>query len=99
MAMNTPITGTFTPQVEYLDAVPTKYVRVNKQIWHEDTQEFRAMTFMALNTLSRAQTVQALDDLTETYGPPRIYGSWWIVSDRIWMSESVFTFWALKNGS
>jgi hypothetical protein len=99
MAINTSITGTFTPRVEYLDAVPTKYVRVNKQIWDERTQEFRAATFMALNTLSRKQTVQARDDLTLTYGPPRIYGSWWIVNDRIWVSESVFTFWALKNGS
>lgn len=90
----------WTQVIEWVEAEPNeRAVIVNKKIWNDQTREFETRVFMRVRVSSTELREQA-KWMTEQFGPPRYQGAWWTteLTNDMWMSDSLATFWYLKNG-
>ena len=90
----------WTQVIEWVDAVPNdQAIIVNKKIWNDQTQEFEPRVFMRVRVGS-SELQKQVEWMTEQFGPSRYQGSWWVIelTNDLWMSDSLATFWYLKHG-
>lgn len=78
---------------------PKRVFEVKKQIWDSGKNEFVHRTFYRVECRTGIEYSDTQKWLEEQYGPPKLQGLWWTTSNNrhIWMSESLITFWLLKN--
>lgn len=89
----------WTQLINEVDLEPSHIVRVKKQVWNDDTQQFDRRDYVRIHCESQSQfnTLQAW--LADQYGDPRVQGHWWVApfGREVWMSDALATFWTLKN--
>jgi hypothetical protein len=77
---------------------PSRTMRVRKQIWNDEKQEFQPMTFIRFFYVDLGEKLhKAREYHREQYGAPSYLGAWWTDDHSIWLRESLATFWMLKN--
>lgn len=72
---------------------------VNKKIWNPETQEFEPRVFIRVHCDSKDLQRES-EWMAEQFGPPKYQGHWWWIdiTNDLWMSDSLATFWYLKHG-
>ena len=86
-------------RVDWNDAPVGRATIVNKKIWNDATQEFEPRVFIRVNC-SSAELRKETQWMVEQFGPPKYQGKWWAteLTNDMWMSDSLATFWYLKHG-
>ncbi len=91
---------TFVEHVD-LDHAPPQAVRVKKMIWNDNQQDFVTHYFIRVQCSSKAQCDDTAAWCQDQFGVPFYQGSWWKDpgdNRRIWLADSLATFWQLKWG-
>ena len=85
-------------RVDWDDAPVGRAYIVNKKIWNPDTQNFEPRVFIRVNC-NAAELRHEIEWMREQFGPPKYQGSWWTteLTNAMWMSDSLATFWYLKH--
>jgi hypothetical protein len=88
----------YNPDQFWEEVQPSRTMRVRKQIWNDEKQEFQPMTFIRFFYVdSREKLHKAREYHHEQYGAPSYLGAWWADDHSVWLRESLATFWMLKN--
>ncbi len=86
-------------KVDWDDAPVGRATVVNKKIWNDKTQEFEPRVFIRV-FCTPAELRRESEWMQQQFGPPEYQGKWWVteLTNDMWMSDSLATFWYLKNG-
>lgn len=89
----------YNVKVEWNDAPVNRVTKVNKKIWNPVTNEFEPRVFIRIKCDS-AELKSETTWMEEQFGPSKYQGKWWVteLTNDLWMSDSLATFWYLKHG-
>lgn len=86
-------------KVEWDDAPVSNVTQVNKKIWNPATNEFEPRVFIRVKC-TPSELRKEISWMEEQFGQPKYQGAWWVteLTNDLWMSDSLATFWYLKHG-